>query len=105
MRNGFGRGAKERDQAFPWILFDQSHPSICLYRPMNHWVLVNLFENKIQIFIQSEKPNQKRFFYSFIEKEVPFLIEREDPIRRLDEIGIHHLGKTEKLSTFQGIPE
>jgi hypothetical protein len=47
MGDGFGRGTQERDQAFPWLLPNQSHPSIFFYRLVYHWIPVDLLINRI----------------------------------------------------------
>jgi hypothetical protein len=105
MGDGLGRGAEERDQAFPWILPNQSHPPIFFYRLVNGRVLVDLLINRIQIFIQSEKLDQEGFFNPLIEKEFTSLPERKNPIRGLDEVGIENLRKSKKLSAFERRPE
>ena len=74
-------------------------------RLVNDRIPVDLFLNRIQIFIQSEKLDQERFFNSFIEEGFSFLPEGKNPIRGLDDVGIEDLGKSKKLSAFQGILE
>jgi hypothetical protein len=67
---------------------------------MNEGVPINLLQNGIQIFIQSEKMDQEVLFHSFVEKNVPFLPEREEVIGGLDKVSPHDLGISEKLAAF-----
>jgi len=103
MGDRFGRRAQERDQTFPWVLSNQSHPSIFFYRLVNDRVLVDFFQNRIQIFIQPEKLNQERLFDSLIEKGFSSLPEGKNSIRGLNDVGIEDFGKSKKLSAFQGM--
>jgi hypothetical protein len=105
MGNGFGRGAQERDQTLPWILSDHSQPSIFLDGLVNDKVLVDLFINEIQVFIQSKKADHESLFGSLIEEEFSDLPDGKDLIRGLNHVGIEDLGKTKKLSAFQGVPK
>jgi hypothetical protein len=45
----------------------------------------------------------KRLFDSLIEEEFPALPEGKNPIRGLNDVGIEDLGKSKKLSAFQGV--
>jgi hypothetical protein len=103
MGNGFGRGAQEREQTFPWVLTNEPHASVFFNGLMNDRVLVNFFLDKIEIILQPEKLDQKRLFNALIEKGFPFLTKRKDLIRGLNEIGIENLCKSKKLSAFQGM--
>jgi hypothetical protein len=47
VRDGLGRGAHERDQAFPRILPDQPHASIFLNCAVNGRIPVNLLQQRI----------------------------------------------------------
>jgi hypothetical protein len=47
---------------------------------MNERIPVNLLQNGVQIFIQSEKMDHEILFHSFIEEHVTLLPEREDAI-------------------------
>jgi hypothetical protein len=67
---------------------------------VNERVPVNLLQNGVQIFIQSEKTDQEILFRSFVEENVPFLPEGEKVIAGLDKVGSHDLGVSEKLATF-----
>jgi hypothetical protein len=51
---------------------------------VNGRIPINLLQNGIQIFIQSEKMEQEVLFHSFIEENVPFLPEGEEVIGGLD---------------------
>jgi hypothetical protein len=55
---------------------------------MNHWIPVDLFQNRIEIFIQPEKIDQERFFNPLVEKDISFLPEAKNPIRGLNNVGI-----------------
>jgi hypothetical protein len=70
---------------------------------VNHCIFVDFFVNGIQIFIQSEKLNQERFFNALIEKGFSFLPEGKNPVRGLNDVGIGDLRKSKKLSAFQGV--
>ena len=103
MGDGFGRGTQERDQTLPWILSDHSQPPIFFDGLVNDGVLVNLFVNEIQVFIQSEKMDQERLFDSLIEEEFSDLPDGKNPIRGLNQVGIEDFSKSKKLSAFQGM--
>jgi hypothetical protein len=70
---------------------------------MNGRIAINLLQNGIQIFVQSEKMNQELLFHSFVEENIPLLPEREEVIGGLDQVGPHDLGIPEKLAAFQSI--
>jgi hypothetical protein len=103
MGDGFGRGAQERNQAFPWILPDHSQPSIFFNGLVDDRVPVDLFINQIQIVIQSKKSGQEPFFDSFVEEEFSNLPDRKNLIRRMNNIVIEDFGKSKELSAFQGM--
>jgi len=103
LSDSFGRGTQERDQTFPWILSDHSQSLIFLDGLVNDGVLVDLFINEIHVFIQSEKSNHETLFDSLIEKEFSDLPDGKNPIRGLNQVGIEDLGKSKKLSAFQGM--
>jgi hypothetical protein len=103
MGNGFGRGAQEGEQTFPWVLTNEPHASVFFNGLMNDRVLVNFFFDRIDIILQPKKLDQKRFFNTLVEKELPSLRERKDSVRGLNEIGIENLCKAKKLSAFQGM--
>jgi hypothetical protein len=105
LRDGFGRGTQERKEAFPRILLDEPQASIFLNGSMNERIPINLLQDKIQIFIQSEKMGQEGLIHSFKEKGISFLPEREGSIRGLDDIGLYDLGISEELSAFQSLFE
>jgi hypothetical protein len=67
---------------------------------VNRRIPINLLQNGIQIFIQSEEMDQEVLFNSFIEENVPFLPEREEVIGGLDKVGPHDLSISEKLAAF-----
>jgi hypothetical protein len=67
---------------------------------VNGRIPVNRLQQRIQVFLQSEKMDQESFFHSFIEKRVPLLPKGEDAIRRLNNVGFLNLGISEKLSTL-----
>jgi hypothetical protein len=73
--DGLGRGTQEREEAFPRILLDEPQTSIFLNGSLNERILINLLQDSIQIFIQSEKMGQEGFVHSFKEKGIPFLPE------------------------------
>jgi hypothetical protein len=70
---------------------------------VNDGVLVDLFINKIQVFLQSEKADHERLFDSLIEEGVSHLPDGKNLIRGLNHVGIEDLGKTKKLPAFQGV--
>jgi hypothetical protein len=70
---------------------------------MNYWISVDFFQHRTEIFIQSEKMDQKRFFNPLVENDISFLPEGENAIRGMNDVGIQDLGKPEKLSAFQGL--
>jgi len=105
VRNGFGRGAQERDQALPWILSDHSQPSICFNGLVNDRVPVDLFIDEIQIFIQSKKSDHESLLGSFIEEVFSDLPDGKNLIRRLNNIVVEDFRESKKLSTFQGMPK
>jgi len=63
-------------------------------------VPINILQNGIQVFIQSEEMDQEVLFDSIIEEKVPFLPEREEVIGGLDKVGPHDLGISKKLAAF-----
>jgi hypothetical protein len=70
---------------------------------VNDGVLVDLFINEIQVFIQSEKADHERLSDSLIEEEFSDLPDGKNLIRGLNQVGIEDFGKSEKLSAFQGV--
>jgi hypothetical protein len=101
--DGFGRGAQERNQTFPWILPDHSQPPIFFNSLVNDRVSVDLFVNEIQILIQSKKSDYKSPIDSFVEEELSDLPDGKNPVRRLNNIVVEDFGKSKKLSAFQGM--
>jgi len=47
--------------------------------------------------------DQERLFDSLVEEEIPALPDGKNPIRGLNNVGIEDLGKSKKLSAFQGV--
>jgi hypothetical protein len=70
---------------------------------VNDRIAVDLFINHVQVFFQSEKLDDERFLGSLIEEDIPSLPDGKNPVRRLNNIGIESLGKSKKLSAFQGV--
>jgi hypothetical protein len=103
--NGFCRGAEKREQTFPGVLPDQSHPSVFLNRQVKGWIPINLFQHRFDIFIQAEKGSKKIFFNSLGEKHLLFLPEQEDPIAGLNMIRVRQFGIAKKLAALQSILE
>jgi hypothetical protein len=67
---------------------------------MNHGIPVDLLQYNIEIFVQSEKMDQERFFNPLVEKEISSLPERKNPIRGMNDVGIENFSKSKKLPTF-----
>jgi hypothetical protein len=44
--------------------------------------------------------DQERLFNPFVEKEISFLPEGKNPIRRMNGVGIKNFGKSKKLPAF-----
>jgi hypothetical protein len=63
-------------------------------------VSIDLHQNRIKIFIQSEKTDQKGFFNPIVKEDISFLPKGEDSIIGLQDVGIKYLGESEKLSTL-----
>jgi hypothetical protein len=64
-------------------------------------ITVDLFQDSIERFVQSEEMDEKGLIDPLVEEVVPFLPEGEDPARGLNDVGSRHLGEPEKLSAFQ----
>lgn len=103
LRDGLRRRTEEREKAFPRVLSDQSQTRELSDRLPDNRIPVDLFQNGVEIVIQSEELPEERFFRSPVVKKVSFLPQGEDLIGGLDEIGIPDLRKTKELSAFQGI--
>src|SRR4030042_1867065 len=105
MGDGLRRRTNEGKQAFPWILSNQPHATVCLDGLVDHRVPIDLLQNRIKVFVQSKEIGQKRFIhpFPFIEEEVAFLIKREDPIRGLDNIGLVDLRESEELPPVESL--
>jgi len=72
---------------------------------VNDRISINRSQNPLEIFIEPKESDKKRLFDPLIEEEIPFLPERKDPIRSLNQVGVLTLCEAKKLSTLQGVSE
>jgi hypothetical protein len=103
VRNRFRGGAQERDQTLPGVLPNQSQSRILQDRLMNDRIKVDLLLNSRQIFVQSEKMDQKSILHSFKKERVSLLPEGEDPVGSLNDISLLDLGEPEKLPALKRV--
>ena len=101
--DGLSGGTEEREKAFPRVLPDQSQPRVLPNRLTDDGIPVDLFQDRVEIVIQSEELSEERFSDSLVVKKVSFLPQGEDLIGRLNDISIQDLCKAKELSAFQGI--
>jgi hypothetical protein len=72
---------------------------------MNDRILIDLSQNGIEVFIQSEELDQESLLHSLRKEGFSALPQGEDPAGGLNDIGLPAPRKPKELSTFHGVLE
>ncbi len=70
--DGLRGRTEEREKAFPRVLTDQSQPRVLPNRLTDDGIPADLFQDGVEIVIQSEELSEERFSRSLVVKEFSF---------------------------------